>query len=476
MDQSRPPDKGSDRTRSEEGASLTRYLHYLTKPKNQFALLILLLVISRVAFLGPGYGVDPDAWRVALVAEHIADTGEYRFSREPGFPLHEIASALLIGGGPAALNGATAAFSVLAALLFAMILRHLGIKDYLLGGLAMGLVPIIYQNSIVTMDYMWALAFMMAALYFTLQRRYLLAGVLLGCAIGCRLTSGALIIPLAIIAGRDSDNPDVIGSLAPQLKLASASLLVGSVLFLPVFLQYGLSSFRFYDTASPPVAEVCRRAALDVWGTFGAAIIVLAVAGIALFPGWFTPDHDRRNRTRSLILRSSWVAIALYAVAFLRLPVEAGYLIPVVPFVLLILAFNLKRRLFMALCLVMLVSPFASFGRSGNVFGLRAGPLLLQQDKRTKGYEYVDSIITACNALPERSVIVVAWWQPHVLALQDEDQLGDRGLVYFLDEQRLQYWLERDYAVFYVRDVADHNLRKFGVDLEAVGTLLDIGP
>lgn len=475
MDQSRLTDKSSDGTKLEKGASFARYLHFLAKPKNQFALLIILLAISRVAFLGPGYGVDPDAWRVALTAEHIADTGEYRFSREPGYPLHEIAGALLIGGGPAALNGATAAFSVLAALLFAMILHHLGIKDYLLGGLAMGLVPVIYENSIVTMDYLWALAFMMAALYSTLQRRFLLAGVLLGCAIGCRLTSGVLIIPLAIIAGRDSDDPDGFQSLAPPLlKLASASLLVASVAFLPVFFQYGLSSLRFYDTASPPLADVCRRAAFDVWGTFGVGIIGLAVVGIALFPAWVTPGRGSKNH--SLVLRASWVAITLFTVAFLRLPVEAGYLIPVVPFVLLVLALNLKRRLFIALCLVILVSPFATFGKSGSVFGLRAGPLLHQQHKRAKNYEYVHSIVTACNALPDRSVIVVAWWQPQILVLQNRDQLGDRGYVYYLDEQRLQYWLDRDYTVFYVQDVADHNLRKFGVDLAAVGALLDIEP
>jgi hypothetical protein len=476
MDQSRLPDKSTDGTKLEKGASFARYLHFLAKPKNQFALLIILLAISRVAFLGTGYGVDPDAWRVALTAEHIADTGEYRFSREPGYPLHEMASALLIRGGPAALNGATAVFSVLAALLFAMTLRYLGIKDYLLGGLAMGLVPIVYENSIVTMDYLWALAFMMAALYSTLQRRFLLAGVLLGCAIGCRLTSGVLIIPLAIIAGRDSDNPYGFRSLSPQLKLASASLLVGSVSFLPVFLQYGLSSLRFYDTASPPVADVCRRAAIDVWGTFGVVIIGLAAAGIALFPGWVTPGHNRKNRNHSLVLRSSWVAITLFAVAFLRLPHEAGYLIPVVPFVLLVLALNLKRRLFMALCLVILASPFLTFGASGSVFGLRAGPLLHWQRQRVKNYEYIHSIVTARNTLPDRSVIVVAWWQPQVLALQNHDQPGDREFVYYLNEQRLQYWLDRDYTVFYVQDVADHNLRKFGVDLAAVGTLLDIDP
>jgi hypothetical protein len=53
----------------------------------QFLLATGLVLVSGVPFLGPGYGPDPEAWRVAWAARVIATTGHYEASRFPGYPL-----------------------------------------------------------------------------------------------------------------------------------------------------------------------------------------------------------------------------------------------------------------------------------------------------------------------------------------------------------------------------------------------------
>ena len=67
---------------------------------SQFLLVAGLVFASRLPFLGPGYGFDPDAWRVAFAARDIVTSGHYEASRFPGYPVQEIASALLLRGGP----------------------------------------------------------------------------------------------------------------------------------------------------------------------------------------------------------------------------------------------------------------------------------------------------------------------------------------------------------------------------------------
>lgn len=87
-------------------------------PRNQriaFACLIAVMVLaSRLPFLGAGYGVNVDAWRVARAARNIALSGHYEASRLPGYPIQEIVSSWLWRGGPWALNGASAVLSVAA--------------------------------------------------------------------------------------------------------------------------------------------------------------------------------------------------------------------------------------------------------------------------------------------------------------------------------------------------------------------------
>src|SRR5688572_13728859 len=78
-----------------------------------FAGLAVVYFILRLPFLNYGHGTDPDAWRVALTAHYLLDTGKYFPSRLPGNPLHELVTTLFIPGGWIATNLATAAVSLL---------------------------------------------------------------------------------------------------------------------------------------------------------------------------------------------------------------------------------------------------------------------------------------------------------------------------------------------------------------------------
>src|ERR1700722_15874342 len=264
------------------------------------ALAAIAVLATRLPWIGSGYGSDPDGYRVVIVARQIAHSGVYEASRLPGFPAYEYLTALSAWSAPWVSNAVTALFSVASFVLFAMIARELGVRRYLLLALAFAMTPVVYLSSCCTMDYMPALAGQLAATYALLRRRPVLAGVLLGLGMGCRITAGALALPLCLWILLSSARA---GALRQCLRFGITLLLTAALCFVPVWRRYGADFFSFYDNDwYPPFDVVFARALPLVWGALGL------------------------------------VAVALYRAAFLRLPDEAAYLLPAVPFALLAIA------------------------------------------------------------------------------------------------------------------------------------------
>jgi hypothetical protein len=122
-----------------------------------FGGLTIIYFLLRLPFINYGHGTDPDAWRVALTAHHLLDTGKYLPSRLPGNPLHEILTTIFIPGGWIATNLATAAVSLLGVYVFIRLINHLQLPNRGVLTIAFAFTPLLFINSIATMDYMWAL-------------------------------------------------------------------------------------------------------------------------------------------------------------------------------------------------------------------------------------------------------------------------------------------------------------------------------
>src|SRR6202140_5316155 len=213
------------------------------------ALAALAVLLTRLPWIGSGYGSDPDSYRVVLAARQLARTGVYEASRLPGYPVYEFLTALSAAAAPWVSNAVTALLSAAAFVLFALIVRELGVRRYLLIALAFAMTPVIYLNSSCTMDYIPALAGQLAATYAVMRRRPMLAGLLLGLGVGCRITAGALALPLCLwMLLTAAPRPALRQCLAFGITL----LLVSVLCFLPVWRRYGTDFFAFYDNGGEP--------------------------------------------------------------------------------------------------------------------------------------------------------------------------------------------------------------------------------
>jgi hypothetical protein len=426
-----------------------------------FGGILVVTFLSRIPFLDAGYGRINDGWRVASAAREIATTGRYAASRFPPHPVQELVCSLFWRQGAVAFNAATAFMSALAVLFFALSMDRLRIAGILEASAALAFAPVIFVNSTSSLDYLWALAFILGSFYFVLDRKPILAGIFLGLAIGSRITSGAMLLPLLILAWRTLD-PDK--RIFASAKLVAAAGVVGIATFVPVVARYGLSFWTFIERGSS-AEEVLGRASTALWGRLGVAAIVLSLAWWVFRMVFRRPSVRPLGVERRTVVLVCIVSIALYVIAFVRLPHVPAYLIPAMPFVLLLLAILLERPVFRVVCIAVALSSFAIVGRSG----LSAGPIFEDHRYRIEAMDYTKRIVEIGRTLTRRTIVVAGKWAPKIEVYVPEGRSGPVQYVYLVNDKELRGYQEQGFDVYFLPGQRSYNFNRYGVDLPARG-------
>jgi hypothetical protein len=458
---------------------------FFQREEVRFTIFAFLILLSRLPFLYDGYGLDSDAWSLAITAKNIAATGQYEVSRFPGFPAQEIISAIFYTGNRFSLNFLTAFISTVGILYFALYLRTLHFRQPILGAAVLAFVPVVYIESTTAIDYMWALSFILISMYYTSRHRPIVAGVFLGIAIGCRITSGAMIIPLAIMSLRGNNVPQNIIRLAKFILFA---LLIGAACYVPVYLKYGWKFFSYYDVPYPSIPTVLYKLFVGVWGSVGIIGILIAV-GFLLFP-------SSRISRRYLFPRSvnekyviAWlIAIDLYIIAYLRLPMEAGYLIPVVPFVILIFGKYLYNRAFTFFAVSMIASSFIfgiypdermdtaspsplaynfNVGSEKLTLDVVKGPFISYQSRRQSGMDFTEKVVSSFDTVHANTLLVSGkWFNQLYLESTKKNTITLRDYV---SQDSLLYYVGKSYKIYYLPQQDYFNEVMNGYDINLFG-------
>ncbi|MGH2568882.1 MAG: hypothetical protein ACRDGA_11125 [Bacteroidota bacterium] len=263
-----------------------------------FVLLTATVFLTRLPLLDAGYGSDPDAWRVVLVARSLTTTGEYTVSRFPGFPVHELTASLFWNAGPAVLNGITAFFSALGVAWFGLVLKSLGYKQYWLGSFALAFTVVLFINSTVTLDYLWALHFILASFYCVGRDKPLVGGLLLGLAIGCRVTSVLMVVPLLYYLNSVSPGHQARRRMMLFLFVLLVTALAG---FAPVLAKYGPDAFGLHYKLIYTFSLVdCKKKYRGCVGYSGPSWRRLWCHLLCRFPeGWNSEPHSTGWKERA---------------------------------------------------------------------------------------------------------------------------------------------------------------------------------
>lgn len=447
----------------------------------QFAFLGLVVLLSRLPFLWAGFGAEEDSWLLALTAKNMALSGNYEMSRAPGHPLQEYLYALLYNNGldPFITNLMSAIASVVATVFFALAIRQLGLKHYLFAGFAFAFTPVIYISSTYTIDYMLALAFVMASFYFITKLAVcpplegagggllLASGISLGIAIGFRLTSAAMLIPCCIIL-----LPSTKLSLKNIIIFSASAILIALLTYLPVLKVYGYSFFHYSDQFPyPNLSKIIYKMSIGVFGAAGMAAILLSIVQIIL----------NKSRSKEKILSTEiprnlfWAAISvivIYTISYFRLPQKSAYLIPAVPFITLAFAYYLSSQTFKIFCTLLTVSSFlfsinltdplrgsahSSLAMKFKIAGQKifidplSGPVFSDYTKRLNKIAYTEEIFQKLTTEANKTVLICGWWHNELLVRSwNGPENPNVVTVFYIDQPAIEKYISQGYNVYFL--------------------------
>lgn len=330
-------------------------------------ILIFLLAVVVIGLTLPrfviNYGMDGDGIRGMMAAEHLVATGSYEPSRLPGNPLFEyiLAGASLVDGYYVT-NGLVLLSFVIC--IWAFFLLTEGREERSLLVSLFALTPILLVNAAVTMDYLPGLAAILWSAVAAERKNPISAYLLMGLAMGFRLSAGAFVVPLSLCLL-------LLG--VPFLRIVAGSvfgILVGLAFYLPILMHHGLAVFSIPPHAYHGLGYIMFSGYKMVM-VFGP----LATAGVVLLLLSDVRGVVAKTRADLKALDPAFVleltSVAVFTVVFLRHSDESEYLIPAVPFVYLLLSRWLDRKRLLILTVLVVSFAFVSVELKGGESGRR---------------------------------------------------------------------------------------------------------
>jgi len=442
--------------------------------------LIVVVMLSRIPFIFNGFGTEEDSWGLVLNAIQMRESGDYIMSRLPGHPVHELILSLFAQPEPWIFNGMSMLFGTLAVLLFYFWLVRIGFAYPFMASLTLAFVPAMYLSNVYTIDYAWALAFICGSLLAVENKKFVVAGILLGLSCGCRMSSLIMGLPLLIIAYEG----EFLIWVRQALRMGVSALLVAVICYILPYTVYGWDFFGTYSLPYPPITKVFFKGSIGVWGVSGmlalVIVVVSAVKNIRNKAGmFFNPKPDKYK------VYGFWTVVVLHLILYVLLPEKSAFWIPALPFMIVLIAYYLKNeRLYFLVCLLIIISPFvfsvnisdphrgASYSEtsikktiSGQevFFDVFSGPIYGDMSKRKNKEIFCDEVLKRSKDLEAGSVVISEWWYNQLEVTRHIGKVKvPVHFVPWLKREELEQ-LEKDgIKVYYLPETDKINQRRIG--------------
>ena len=308
------------------------------------------------------YGPDENGPNSAQAALNLARTGVYRTPRDPGNPLFDYLLALVVPRASyVGANLLVLSFYVLAVAAFACLVwerrRRLLIPVF-------ALTPILLVNAVATIDYVAGLAMLLWTYVLAIRRRYVLAALVLGLAIGFRLPHALFLVGLLLfMALRRERRRDM-------LLVAGLSLGLGLLFYVPILQANGLGMLIIPGSPLHGLAYILLIA-------YNGLLLFGLVATVAL--GILLARHRRqvaqtlrpagRAPDPAVVLEAT--TVVLMTALFLVHADQTAYLLPVVPFLYLLLDRWLSPREWILLAVLIVAAGLITVDLKGGTSGRR---------------------------------------------------------------------------------------------------------
>lgn len=308
-------------------------------------------VLAYLPFTVLGYGTDIDVANVLRAGRLVLRDGTYDISRRPGAFVHEVATALLDAvGGSVAVNLAGVAFAALALWSLHELVRDDGARWPGWATLLLAANPWFWLATTSLGDFVWALGLGLGGATAAHRGRRVLAGLLFGLAVGCRLSTLILVVGW-LVAERLGDRSHRPPWRASAVTAAVVGV-VGVAAFVPAWLDAGRSlDFLGHQPAFPGIGLNLGR-----WAVKNAAVIGVP-AGIVFLLGIRRGFGALARWQASVVVRFAVLIVVASELLFFRYPWKPVHLLPVVAGVALLVGASpaVKQRWLVALVVAQLL-------------------------------------------------------------------------------------------------------------------------
>lgn len=437
-------------------------------------------LLARLPFLHAGYGREEDAWAQALTAKGTWESGVYEVSRLPGHPIYELLLALLwpLNHSYFFFNLLSALASSLSVVYFYKILKRINSPQPLSLALSLGLIPVFFISGVYTIDYNFALLFILLSFYKLQKDQLIWAGVFLGIATGFRISSIALLLPWMILYPNRLD-------FTFYLKLGISAVAVSIISFLPPFLSYGIEFLDFHKPPYASWAKIAFKLTFGIWG-----VLLFAYLGIcAAFQLLRKQFRFKRPEKFHLALL---IIVGLQLLIFFRLPFKSEFLIPALPFLLIFFGSFFTTKQLRALPYISILSCFLfgfdyqsehrgsppskaslSFAAGGKniYFDALQGPAIIDHRKRLAKMGFVDKIIDWSDNQNVPSHVVAGWYWPQIMLKVKDGKAVN--FDYYSTEAELVDAYKSGKKIFFLPEINEANAKIEGHYIaDSLGTIL----
>lgn len=431
-------------------------------------LLFSAVLLAQLPFLSAGYGKEFDAWSNALNAKTISDTGVYEVSRLPGHPLYELLLSFLWP-----LNHSYGFFNFLSALATAfsvfMVYRlavRLRFQQAFLLALSFAAIPVFFIAGTYTIDYNFALLFILLAFSQVLSGRALWVGIFIGLATGFRISSLGFVLPFSLMIGT--------GWFAVKhIRMWSAAGLTALLAFALPLYHYSWGFIDFHKPPFPSLANIIYKMSFGIWG-LPLFLLLGALAAWLLIKKVKVQWHYNRIKWLNFIIATGLI-VGIQLLVFLRLPFKSEFFIPALPFVwFAIFAFLNKAQVYAVSVVAILSLVFFGFDYAHSFRGSRPGkyalhftagnkalfmdplqgPLLMDQGKRKNKSDFIATVMDSLESKNEKVWLIAGWYWPE---LQLKAPPTRHHYDHYSTAREIDSALQAGYSLYYLPEQAQEN-------------------
>ena len=429
------------------------------KDKINITFIFFAVVISRLPFIWNSPGLDLDNWLVLQTGKKINETGIYRASRLPGYPVSEYLASFFGNSAWLVLNILSVLFTAFCCVIFYKILEQFDVKDKIMAVLALGFVQSVFIASTSNMEYMWSVFFLLTGIWLILKRYIFWAGLALGLMVSTRFTNVLLLLPILYFLYFNVR----IRSLKDYFLIFGVALSTFAIVFIPVFNKYSLNIFPDVGENKVDIKSIVSQYTLYIYGVLGLFGLLTGLIYIIV-----QKDIAKNFQKNKEILIFSGLMILTTSFLYLKFPFESYYNIPLIPFVILVLVFLIQNKMVKNIIFsLFILSPFAIYVSSHKV--QFKGTVFVNEKMENDFLDYTKSIHTRFSKIKNDKKLLVTggFYNCYLYNYSNNNRnikIYERPTV-----DLLKYYISEGYKIYYpiavkkeIKDFHQYDISEYG--------------